>query len=48
MIRQNEGVYIHLSKWAPYEKEFIIPNGKRAQAIKMQQVWALEPTVYKK
>lgn len=48
MIRQNEGVYIHLSKWAPYEAEFIIPNGKRAQAIKMQQVWALEPTVYKK
>ena len=47
-IRQNEGVYIHLSQWAPYEKEFIIPNGKRAQAIKMQQVWALEPTVYKK
>lgn len=47
-IRQNEGVYIHLSQWAPYEKEYIIPNGKRAQAIKMQQVWALQPTIFRK
>ena len=46
-LRQSEGVYIHISEWHQYAKEYTIPNGKRVQAIKMGNTYCLNEFTYK-